>query len=110
VRYMSGIALGRLKEERKRWRKDRPFGFFAKPRKLPDGGQDLMKWECGIPGKAGTPWEGGEYHCMMTFNADYPTEPPKVVMTPGPTRGAFERESCRCVRVASRRAGRRLLR
>lgn len=26
-----------------------------------DGSINLMKWECGIPGKDGTPWEGGTY-------------------------------------------------
>ena len=28
---MSGIARGRLQEERKQWRKDHPYGFFARP-------------------------------------------------------------------------------
>ena len=28
---MSGIARARLQQERKQWRKDRPFGFFARP-------------------------------------------------------------------------------
>jgi hypothetical protein len=30
---MSGIATGRLAEERKAWRKDHPFGFIARPTK-----------------------------------------------------------------------------
>ena len=34
---MSGIALGRLQEERKAWRKDHPFGFVARPTKNPNG-------------------------------------------------------------------------
>lgn len=34
---MSGVSLAqaRLREERRVWRKDRPFGFWAKPRELP---------------------------------------------------------------------------
>jgi ubiquitin-protein ligase len=50
---MSGIALGRLTEERKSWRRDYPPGFFARPVKKPDNSVDMMKWEIGIPGKEG---------------------------------------------------------
>uniref|UniRef100_A0A8C9F301 SUMO-conjugating enzyme UBC9 n=1 Tax=Pavo cristatus TaxID=9049 RepID=A0A8C9F301_PAVCR len=52
---MSGIALSRLAQERKAWRKDHPFGFVAVPTKNPDGTMNLMNWECAIPGKKG-PW------------------------------------------------------
>jgi len=70
---MSGIAIARLSEERKGWRKDHPFvrvgffglfckqvnnhewfyvkGFVARPTKNPDGTLNLMNWECAIPGK-----------------------------------------------------------
>lgn len=74
---MSGIAQARLSEERKCWRKDHPFGFIARwafpssyprltwlsnrPMKNADGTMNLMLWEYGIPGKKGTPWEGGLY-------------------------------------------------
>lgn len=34
---MSGVALSRLTQERKNWRKDHPFGFVAKPENKPDG-------------------------------------------------------------------------
>ncbi|KTF80914.1 hypothetical protein cypCar_00046237 [Cyprinus carpio] len=50
---MSGIALSRLSQERKDWRKDHPFGFVAVPTKNPDGTMNLMNWECAIPGKKG---------------------------------------------------------
>ena len=56
---MSGIAAGRLTEERKAWRKDHPFGFIARPTKNPDGSMNLFTWDCAIPGKKGTMWEGG---------------------------------------------------
>lgn len=76
---MSGIAIARLGEERKAWRKDHPFvsihfassnslqkneknrilhffnrifqGFVARPTKNPDGTLNLMLWDCAIPGK-----------------------------------------------------------
>jgi len=34
---MAGVARARLAEERKAWRKDRPFGFTAKPETSADG-------------------------------------------------------------------------
>ena len=50
---MSGIAVGRLSEERKSWRKDHPTGFYARPEKKEDGALNIMRWETGIPGKDG---------------------------------------------------------
>uniref|UniRef100_A0A8C8JNG6 UBC core domain-containing protein n=1 Tax=Oncorhynchus tshawytscha TaxID=74940 RepID=A0A8C8JNG6_ONCTS len=73
---MSGIALSRLAQERKAWRKDHPFGFVAVPTKNPDGTMNLMNWECAIPGKKGTPWEGGLFKLRMLFKDDYPSSPP----------------------------------
>ena len=49
---MAGIARRRLQQERKTWRRDHPYGFVAKPRNAPDGSQDVMFWNCIIPGKA----------------------------------------------------------
>merc|ERR1711955_99663 len=69
---MSGIAQARLSEERKCWRKDHPFGFIARPMKNADGTMNLMLWEYGIPGKKGTPWEGGLYKGQIIFKDDFP--------------------------------------
>mgnify|MGYP003337083359 CR=1 FL=1 len=44
VRAAGGIALGRLKEERKQWRKEHPYGFYARPEPKETGGSNLMKW------------------------------------------------------------------
>lgn len=33
----SEVARARLMEERKNWRRDKPFGFHARPEKNPDG-------------------------------------------------------------------------
>ncbi|CED84191.1 ubiquitin-conjugating enzyme 9 [Phaffia rhodozyma] len=79
---MAGICRTRLGEERKQWRKDHPFGFYARPAKNTDGTMDLMKWEVGIPGKAGTNWEGGIFKLQMIFPEDYPSKPPKCKFTP----------------------------
>lgn len=46
-----GIARGRLSEERKMWRRDHPFGFYARATAKGDGSSDMMNWEAGIPGK-----------------------------------------------------------
>uniref|UniRef100_A0A8C1T1B5 UBC core domain-containing protein n=2 Tax=Cyprinus carpio TaxID=7962 RepID=A0A8C1T1B5_CYPCA len=80
--FMSGIALSRLSQERKDWRKDHPFGFVAVPTKNPDGTMNLMNWECAIPGKKGTLWEGGLYKLRMLFKDDYPSSPPKCKFEP----------------------------
>lgn len=51
----------------KQWRKDHPFGFFARPAKGANGALDLKKWECGIPGKEKTLWEGGLFKIDVLF-------------------------------------------
>jgi ubiquitin-conjugating enzyme E2 I len=79
---MAGIAQGRLSEERKSWRKDHPFGFIAKPAKNEDGTLNLFQWECAIPGKKDTIWEGGLYKLRMLFKDDYPSTPPKCRFEP----------------------------
>ncbi|EDS45125.1 ubiquitin-conjugating enzyme E2 i [Culex quinquefasciatus] len=57
-------------------------GFVARPVKNADGTLNLMTWECAIPGKKGTPWEGGLYKLRMIFKDDYPTSPPKCKFEP----------------------------
>ncbi|ORY83092.1 ubiquitin-conjugating enzyme 9 [Protomyces lactucae-debilis] len=79
---MSGLSRMRLQEERKQWRKEHPYGFFAKPAKLGDGSMNLMEWQVGIPGKAGTPWENGLYKLTLSFPEEYPAKPPKCKFTP----------------------------
>lgn len=37
-----------------------------------------MKWNCHIPGKANTDWDGGYFPLTMEFSEDYPAKPPKV--------------------------------
>ncbi len=77
------IAKQRLAQERKNWRKDHPFGFQAKPLTSGDGETvDMYRWECKIPGKAGSLWEGGVYTLMMEFTDDYPNKPPKCKFQP----------------------------
>uniref|UniRef100_A0A804LCM9 UBC core domain-containing protein n=1 Tax=Zea mays TaxID=4577 RepID=A0A804LCM9_MAIZE len=78
-----GIARGRLAEERKAWRKNHPHGFVAKPESLPDGTVNLMIWQCTIPGKQGTDWEGGYFPLTLHFSEDYPSKPPKCKFPQG---------------------------
>ena len=79
---MSGIAAGRLREERKAWRKDHPHGFFARASRNPDGSTNMMMWQCGVPGKKGTPHEGGLYKIEISFTEDYPSKAPLVKFKP----------------------------
>lgn len=90
------LCMNRLNEERKQWRRDHPFGFYAKPQRNAQGLLDLKTWECGIPGKEKTLWEGGLFKLSVIFPdgefphdstrdenetdvfvAEYPTKPPK---------------------------------
>jgi ubiquitin-conjugating enzyme E2 I len=64
---MNSIILRRLGEERKSWRKDHPFGFYARPEKNADSTMNLLQWTAGIPGKSGTPWENGIYTLTLVF-------------------------------------------
>ena len=50
-------------------------GFYARPMSNPDGSSNLMKWECGVPGKSGTDWEGGLYKVTMEFTEECVREP-----------------------------------
>ena len=52
---------------RKQWRRDHPFGFFAKPMRNSQGVMDLKKWDCGVPGKDKTIWEGGLFKLEVIF-------------------------------------------
>mmetsp|Transcript_5741 Transcript_5741/g.9971 ORF Transcript_5741/g.9971 Transcript_5741/m.9971 type:complete len:163 (-) Transcript_5741:429-917(-) len=76
-------ALARLAEERKNWRKDKPFQFVAKPSTARDGSVNLMKWDCSIPGPDGTEWEGGQYPLTLLFGPSYPEAPPTALFPPG---------------------------
>mmetsp|Transcript_1187 Transcript_1187/g.1820 ORF Transcript_1187/g.1820 Transcript_1187/m.1820 type:complete len:136 (+) Transcript_1187:2347-2754(+) len=69
-------------KERKQWRKDHPPGFYIKPVAKPDGSSDIFHWKGGIPGKAGTDWEGGDYKIVLKFTEDYPMQPPQVSFDP----------------------------
>ena len=72
------FAAKRLQQERTEWRKDHPFGFSAKPTPGSEAQTaNILKWQCGIPGRAGTAWEGATYKLSMEFTEDYPGKPPK---------------------------------
>ncbi|GJM91324.1 hypothetical protein PR202_ga07687 [Eleusine coracana subsp. coracana] len=58
-------------------------GFVARPETLVDGSANLMVWNCTIPGKQGTDWEGGYYPLTLHFSEDYPSKPPKCKFPQG---------------------------
>ena len=76
------FSQSRLIEERNRWRKDHPADFVARPSKLSNGEANLYKWDCLIPGKVGSLWEGGFYKLVLEFPSTYPIDPPKAIFTP----------------------------
>ena len=41
--------------------------LMFRPMKNSDGTMNLMLWEYAIPGKKGTPWEGGLYKGQLIF-------------------------------------------
>lgn len=45
-----------------------------------NGMMDLKKWDCGVPGKEKTLWEGGLFKLEVTFPDEYPTKPPKCML------------------------------
>jgi ubiquitin-conjugating enzyme E2 I len=63
----SGHGRRHTDDDRKQWRKDHPFGFYAKPARTKEGVLDLKNWECGIPGKEKTIWEGGIFKLTIAF-------------------------------------------
>jgi ubiquitin-protein ligase len=51
----------------KQWRRDHPFAFYARPMRNQTGVLDLKRWECGVPGKDKTLWEGGLFKLEVQF-------------------------------------------
>lgn len=78
----SSAAIVRLTEERKNWRKDSLAGFYARPAVNEDNSTDLTRWNCGIPGREKTDWEGGLFKVQLRFPKSYPMEPPICSFTP----------------------------
>ena len=50
---------------------------MAKPRTNPDGTQDILHWDCVVPGKKDTIWGAGRYPVHMVFTDEYPSKPPE---------------------------------
>jgi len=85
---MATFAAKRLQQERTAFKKDHPFGFYAKFSPKRDGiGQDVYKWVCGIPGRAKGPWEGAVLKLIMEFSDEYPGKPPKCKFNGVPPNG-----------------------
>jgi len=80
---MASVALARLGEERRNWRRDHPPGFFARPEKTGTGETNLFRWRCSIPGARGTLWEGAFVPLTMEFPREYPAKPMKCKFPAG---------------------------
>jgi ubiquitin-conjugating enzyme E2 I len=90
-----------LSEERKALRKDRPFGFYAKPTVNADNSINLFRWECGVPGPLGTDWEGGVYKLTMVFTDEVlfaKTDCGFTVFAPASVQEALILVKCRCAK------------
>lgn len=55
---MASLCARRLNQERLNFKKQRPFGYFARFGKKENGGQDIMTWHCGIKTRDSGPWKG----------------------------------------------------
>eukprot|EP00834_Sanchytrium_tribonematis_P008747 NODE_1159_length_1970_cov_0.708177.p3 type:complete len:158 gc:universal NODE_1159_length_1970_cov_0.708177:1280-807(-) len=76
------LAKDRLIAERKKFRKERPFGFSAVPEKTPNGELNMFKWICKIPGPSNSPWQAGLYTVELIFPNTYPKSPPAAIFNP----------------------------
>ena len=56
-------------------RQDHPFGFSARTRILADGSTNILLWDCQVPGKAGTAWEGADYALTLGAPSHLPRGP-----------------------------------
>lgn len=72
-------------------RQQNSTGYEAKPKVAADGSQDLLHWECSIPGKAGTIWAGGRMPLELSFTEDYPQVAPEATfaLMPGKATSLF---------------------
>lgn len=68
----------RILQERENWRKERPFGFVAKPRVTENKTLNLHFWDCSIPGPEGSAFEGLDVKLAVEFYKTYPVSPPGV--------------------------------
>ena len=78
-------ARERLQEEKKEMQRDRPFGFYGRPKRKSDGSTDILFWECGVPAKPGSIWarpSGEGYKIDVQFTEDYPMKPPECKFNP----------------------------
>ena len=55
---------------------------------MQDGTQNILSWECVVPGKEGTIWATARVPLTMTFTDDYPSKPPVCKFNLIPSTGA----------------------
>jgi len=70
---MTTVARKRLLRDLKKLQADPPSGISAAPQQ-----DDIMSWTAVIFGPEDTPWEGGAFQLLVTFNEEFPTKPPHI--------------------------------
>lgn len=68
----------RLLQERENWRRDRPFGYSARPVLTPSNTLNLQLWTCVVPGPEGSAFEGEALTLEVRFPNRYPAIPPGI--------------------------------
>jgi ubiquitin-conjugating enzyme E2 J2 len=71
----NALALKRLRMELVALQKNPVEHIVSKPHDA-----DMLSWHYVVEGPAGTPYEGGLYHGVLRFPAEYPFKPPSVIM------------------------------
>ena len=71
---MSSKALKRIQKELDEFRKEPPANCTAGPINL----NNLYEWEASIIGPSNSPYAGGVFKLIVTFNEKYPFKPPKI--------------------------------
>ncbi|CCE88633.1 Piso0_001405 [Millerozyma farinosa CBS 7064] len=69
-------AQRRLTKEYKAISTNPPPYITARPNE-----ENILEWHYVITGPADTPFEGGQYHGLLRFPAEYPFKPPSITMT-----------------------------
>ena len=86
-------AHKRLQRELQALQRESPPGIHATPLE-----SDILQWHYVIEGPKDSPYEGGYYHGLVRFPAEYPFKPPSVMMyTPS---GRFQTNTRICLSMS----------
>ncbi|KAG5184889.1 ubiquitin-conjugating enzyme/RWD-like protein [Tribonema minus] len=86
---MSDMSARRLRHEAMALQKNPVENIQALPLET-----NILEWHYVITGTKGTPFEGGYYHGLLRFPAEYPLKPPSILMYTPNGRFATNRRLC----------------